>query len=260
MLVALCSVKSAGVTTAALALAGVLPVEAAPAVVECDPAGGDIARRHGLPTSPGVVELAAYTRAGGRVGDDLTGFTQDVSISGRSVAVVVAPPGGAGMRVALDVLARPDQPTLNPPDRIVIVDCGRLLVASPAWPLLGMADAVWVLARGRVDELAHLREHLPQLHAAAGDRLRVVLAAGGVYGAGEVAEALSTADMTVPVVGPLPYDEAFARLAAGEPGRRRGRRLCPLPAAVARLVDTENLGPSVANRDVSPDRADEVVR
>jgi hypothetical protein len=164
------------------------------------------------------------------------------------------------MRVALEVLGRPDQPTLNPPDRLVIVDCGRLQAGSPVWPLLALADAVWVLVRGRVDELGHLREHLPELHRVAGPGLRVVLAAGGVYGAGEVAEALSTQDTAVRVLGPLPYDETFARLGGGEPGRRRRRRSSPLLTALAELVDTKHLALTAAGQERAPDRAEDMVR
>src|SRR5438876_461271 len=75
--------------------------------------------------------------------------------------------------------------------RAVVVECdpagcGRLDLASPTWPRLGMADAVVVLTRGRVEELGHLREHVGELVRQVTGRLLVMLVAGGPYGAADV--------------------------------------------------------------------------
>ena len=120
-------------------------------------------------------------------GEVLSRFTQAVRLRDRAVDVVVAPPGGAQTRVALSVLARPGSSVLTATDRTVIADCGRLDVSSPAWPLVGMAAAVLLLVRGRLDELAHLREHMEELVRAAGDRLVVMLPGG--LGAGATVRA-----------------------------------------------------------------------
>lgn len=237
-LLVLHSVKSAGVTTTALLLA-VLAAELRPVLVECDPAGGDVAARRGLPTGPGLAELATLTRSGERRdGDVLRACAQTLMVGDRAVEVVVAPPGGAATRVALGLLARPGQAALRPADRLVIADAGRFDGggASPTGPLLAVADAVWLLVRGRLDELGHLREHLPGLVRTCGPRLTVVLAAGGVYGVAEVADALSTVEGTVTVAGPLPYDEATARLVNAGGRVPRGWLRRPLPAALSSLL------------------------
>jgi hypothetical protein len=231
-----------GATTTALGLAAVLPVSARPVVVECDPAGGDLAARHGLTMSPGLVELATATRTGaghdadGGGGEALSRYVQEIRLGSRSVDVVVAPSGGAQTRVALSVLARPGHSVLTTADRTVIADCGRLDFSSAAWPLVGMADAVLVLARGRLDELAHLREHIDELVRAAGDRLVVLLASGGVYGPEDITTALSGVGEEITVRGPLPYDERTAAVLEGsrEPGRRWERR--PLMKALHQVA------------------------
>jgi hypothetical protein len=213
-----------GATTTALGLAAVLPPSARPAVVECDPAGGDLAARHGLTISPGLVELATATRtaAAAQAGEALSRYAQPVRLGDRPVEVVVAPSGGAQTRVALSVLARPGHSALTVAHRTVIADCGRLDFSSAAWPLVGMADVVLLLARGRLDELAHLREHMDELTRAAGERLVVLLASGGVYGAEEITAVLSRDGEAVAVRGPLPYDDRAAAVLEGS--RRAGRR------------------------------------
>lgn len=236
-----------GATTTALGLAAVLPTSARPVVVECDPAGGDLAARHGLTMSPGLVELATATRTAPttEAGEALSRFAQQVRLGDRVVEVVVTPSGGAQTRVALSVLARPGHSALATADRTVIADCGRLDFSSAAWPLVGMADAVLVLARGRLDELAHLREHLDELVRAAGDRLVVLLASGGVYGAEEITASLSGSGEEVAVRGPLPYDERTAAVLEGsrEAGRRWHHR--PLLKALDQVA-AELPGASVA--------------
>jgi hypothetical protein len=219
-----------GATTTALGLAAALPPSARPVVVECDPAGGDLAARHGLTMSPGLVELATATRTAaaaeaaeaGEAAEALSRYAQRVRLGDRAVEVVVAPSGGAQTRVALSVLARPGHSELATADRTVIADCGRLDFSSAAWPLVGMADVVLLLARGRLDELAHLREHVDQLTRAAGDRLVVLLASGGVYGAEEITAGLSGDGDEIAVHGPLPYDERAAAVLEGS--RRAGPR------------------------------------
>src|SRR5205814_3108912 len=114
-------------------------------------------------------------------------------------------------------------------DRTVIADCGRLDFASPTWPLLGMADAVVVLTRGRVEELGHLREHVGELVRQVTGRLFVMLVAGGPYGASDVEAYLHrhlTDVLDLPADGVevrelLPYDERAAAVLDGS--RRAGR-------------------------------------
>jgi hypothetical protein len=249
-LIAVCYMKArGGSTTSALGVAALLSETARPVVVECDPAGGDLTLRHGLRSaSPGLVELATATRTGvagsPRNGEVLSRYAQPIRLGHRTVEVVPAPSGGAQSRVALSVLARPGHGVLTTPDRTVIADCGRLDFASPTWPLLGLADAVVVLARGRVDELGHLREHVGELVRQVSGRVLVWLVAGGPYRAADVQEYLNRhlsrvlelpAD-AVQVRELLPYDERTAAVLDGsrKAGRRWRRR--PLMRALAQLA------------------------
>ncbi len=247
-----CYVKSrSGSTTTAVGLAAVLPESARPVVVECDPAGGDLTLRHGLRSaSPGLVELATVTRTGaaaglGRDGGDvLSRYAQPIRLGDRAVEVILAPSGGAQTRVALSVLARPGHGALTRADRTVIADCGRLDFASPTWPLLGIADAVVVLTRGRVEELGHLREHIGELVRQVTGRLVVMLVAGGPYGAADVetylhrhlTDALELPADGVAVRELLPCDERTAAVLDGS--RRAGRRWRrrPLMRALGQLA------------------------
>jgi hypothetical protein len=262
-LLAVCSVKGRpGVTTTALGLAAVLPQQARAVVVECDPAGGDLAARHRLTLSPGLVGLATATRTSTQPSSgDLPGgrrvalsrFVQHVRLGEAVVPVVVAPAGGAQTRVALSILARPDQATLVPADRVVIADLGRLDASSPAFPLVAMADLVLVLTRGRLDEITHLREHMGELQRAAGNRLTVVLGTDGVYTTREVAEVLPVDGAEVTVWGLLPDDDRAARILGGELVAGRKWRRLPLMLALD-LLDT-HLWPRLHN-EVSPSEDD----
>lgn len=234
-----------GATTAALAAALAAPAQARPVLVECDPAGGDLMHRHHLAARPSVVDLAAAAR--GPVAGTSEVFTagvQELRFRDRTVEVVVAPAGGAQTRAALPELTRPGQPVLNPPDRLVVADCGRLDAGSPARPLLAASDVAMVLARARADELAHLREHLADLLDGTIGRLVVALTPGGSYTAGEVAdwltryvaEELARDPEVLMVTGPLPHDRRAAGVLAGDlTAGRRWRRL-PLFVALDRLL------------------------
>jgi hypothetical protein len=243
-LVAICYVKGAGgATTTALGLAAVADEAMRAVLVECDPSGGDLMRRHSLAAAPSLVDLAATARGAVPGGGVFDAVTQSMRLRDRAVEVVPAPPGGAQVRAALGELTRPDGPLLTAP-RLVVADCGRLEPGSPVRPLLAGADVVLVLARARADELAHLREHLGDLVDVAAGRLVVLLTPGGLYPAGEVADVLTGhalrelgADPSaLRVVGPLPTDRRAAGVLNGELlAGRRWRRL-PLLAWLSRLL------------------------
>lgn len=129
---------------------------------------------------PRVVDLAAAARGpAAGTSEVFTAGVQELRIRDQAVEVVVAPAGGAQTRAALPELTRPGQPTLNPPDRLMVADCGRLEAGSPARPLLAASDVV-VLVRARADELAHLREHLADMVDLTVGRLVVALTPGVV--------------------------------------------------------------------------------
>ncbi|MER7273502.1 hypothetical protein ABT369_03500 [Dactylosporangium sp. NPDC000244] len=235
-LLAMCSVKGApGVTTAALGLAAVADTWARVVLVECDPAGGDLMLRHGLAAKPSLVDLASAARGTGGDPAVYEAVTQELALGDRVAPVVVAPPGGAQSRAALPELTRAGQLVLSPPGRLVVADCGRFEVSSPARPVLALADVVAVQVRATADGLAHVREHLAELLDVVTGRLVVLLGHGGLYGEADVAEVLGrhlaeelmAPDADVTVLGPLPEDRQAAALLSG--GLVAGRRWQRLP-------------------------------
>ncbi len=228
------SVASGGATTVAVGLAAVLSTRQSPALlVEADPSGGVLAARHHLRQSPGLVEVAAAARSTSTpVPDLLTTYTQPIHIGEQQIGLVAAPPGGDQSRVALTTL-QGHRDILRPPGRTTVVDCGRITPSSAALSVILAADVVLLLARGRLEEIAHLRERARELDRAADLRLTILLTAGGVYGAEDVAEDLvGPFGRAVPVRGPLPYDERGARVLDGEVAAGRRWRVLPLVAAL----------------------------
>ncbi|GAB1644370.1 hypothetical protein [Krasilnikovia sp. MM14-A1259] len=235
-----------GATTTALGLAALAPAHARPVVVEADPSGGDLIRRLGLAATPSVVDLAAAARGTTPAEDALAAGTQEAVIGQVGVPVVVAPAGGAQTRAALPELTGAGRAVLTTRERLLVADCGRLAPGPAAWPLLRLADVVLVMARARTDDLAHLREALADLVDVGAGRLVVLLAAGGLYPAAEVADVLTRHVVkelardpnAIDVLGPLPTDRKAAAVLGGDLlAARRWRRL-PLMRAYTGLLDT----------------------
>jgi MinD-like ATPase involved in chromosome partitioning or flagellar assembly len=234
-LLAMCSIKGSGVTTVALGLAAVADDWARVVLVECDPVGGDLMLRHGLAAKPNLVDLASAARGNGSDPAEFRTVVQALRVGDRTVEVVVAPAGGAQSRAALPELTRAGQLVLNPPDRLVVADCGRFEAMSAARPVLALADVVVVVVRATADALAHLQEHLGDLLDVVTGRLVVLLAHGGLYDQADVAEVLGryVADELMEPVdrlavhGPLPEDRRTAALLGG--GLIAGRRWRRLP-------------------------------
>ncbi len=132
MLLALGSVKgSPGVSTLALALAACWPPPMTRLLVECDPAGGDLAVRFQLPLSPGLISLAAQARGPANV-KLLAEHAQRLP---GGLRVLGAPPGTEQARAAVRTLANAGG--IDATDgAVVVVDCGRLDPDSPALPLV----------------------------------------------------------------------------------------------------------------------------
>jgi len=167
-LVVLASAKGApGVTTLTVALAALTP---GAIVADLDPDGGDLALRYGrqdgAPLDPeiGLLSLAASLRRD-HVDAGPTGPMEEhlqVASGGLDVLLGVTGPDQA---VGLGPLWAPLARVLAATERTVFADCGRLGPASPAMPVLMQADAVILLARAELEELAHLRERLRFLTA-----------------------------------------------------------------------------------------------
>jgi hypothetical protein len=232
-LLPLCSVKGApGVTTAACALGAVWPQSRpVPIVVECDPAGGDLAARFGLEVTRGVVSLTVALEREHDVApaanrNPLLEHAQQLR---GGLHVVVAPTSPEEMRLPLDRLAE-DLSILAHAGCDVIADCGRLesWVARERTPiarLIQRAGVVMMVARPTLEEIQHLHAWLPSLHALRVQVL-VLLSQRGPYPAEEIAVALD-----IPVIGTLPFDPAGAAVLAGGGRGIPGRSLPVLRAA-----------------------------
>ena len=215
-IIALTSAKSSpGVTTAAVALAGVWGARVA--IAECDPFGGAIAARFGLSPTPGLLSLASHARHRMRA-EQLWSHLQRL------------PPGGVPVLVGVQMLEQARALgrvwTLLPPALAglgvdVLADCGRLLPGGPAEPVLEAADLVLVLARPTVDDIAQLEVRLAAFEET-GSATAVVLVGEVPYDRRTVAGRLAADGLRAPVLGVLADDPEAANLLCGRPSRRRG--------------------------------------
>lgn len=232
---------SPGATTTALALAACWPDAPAPTVVECDPAGGDVAARYRMPARPGLAEVAA---AAASVDDAdaqaLAAGCQTITVAGTQVGLVAAPPGGAGVAPALAVLAAPEMTVLRPAASWVIADLGRLDVDSPAWPLTAIADGTVIVVEGSVAAVAHLRARAADLQDAveAGACFTIVVAPGP-YRAEDVSDVFSAAGFGLHIAGPTGRAAAVATDPIGWRGRRTLRAWRKLAATIAAAVTAD---------------------
>ena len=214
-IIALASAKGApGVTTATVVLAGVWPGRVA--IAECDPFGGAIAARFGLPPTPGVLSLASQARHQMRP-EQLWRHLQRL------------PPGGVpvllGVQTFEQAMALGRVWSLLPPALAglgvdVLADCGRLLADGPAEPLLQAADLALLVARPTVEDIAQLEQRLGVLEAT-GRASGVVLASEAPYDCRTVAARLRADGLRSPVLGMLADDPDAASVLCGRPNRRR---------------------------------------
>jgi hypothetical protein len=259
-LVVVASAKGApGVTTLTVALGALTP---GAIVADLDPDGGDLALRYGrddgAPLDPdlGLLSLAASLRRDHTDAVSPTGPVEEhlqVADGGLDVLLGVTGPDQA---VGLGPLWSPLARALAETGRTVFADCGRLGPSSPAMPVLMQADAVLLLARAELEELAHLRERLRFLTAtlpgryAGPARIGVVLVAGERdRAAGPRTEQLLRASgLAVPVLGLIADDPRGAARVRGLHGGRAGRTTLVrsirslLPAVMALTGSTLTVG------------------
>jgi hypothetical protein len=237
--VALASIKGApGVTTSAVALGSVWPAERAVMVVECDPAGGDIAARRGLAAEPNLVSLAAAVRRDrGHSAVRLADHCQQLDGGVRIVAGSAAP---AEMRSAIGVVGSELHSLAADAGFDVLADCGRLPsgVAGPGEDTAGMpatpglsvvrgADLLVVVSRGDLADLSHLEAWLPALRSL-NARFVLLLVGRLSWQVEEVSSVLG-----VEVLCHLPDDPVGADAINGRPLRGGVARLPILRAARA---------------------------
>jgi hypothetical protein len=213
MLVALASVKSSpGATTTALALGVCWPAAQRPVVVECDPAGGDVAMRFGLAAEPGLVSLAAAAR---RSHDPGLFWRHAQKLPG-GLDVVAGPVGAGRARAALDVLAAvPALWRCAGEQAALIADCGRLDPGAPTLTVLRAADVTLLVVRNEIGELAHVAERAEAVAdsvggAAGAGRLGLLLVGERGYPRDEIADAVG-----LPIAAVLPIDPRGAAALAG---------------------------------------------
>jgi hypothetical protein len=240
VLIAVGSVKgSPGATTFALALTAQWPGSKPRILAELDPSGGDLAARFALSLFPGLVSLAAETRAATAVEsgiDLLLGHTQELP---GGLPVLVAPPGTEQARAALAALTSsgPDGskrgrvfPGADDPNAVVVIDVGRLDPESPSLALLAEADQVLLLARASADDLAHVATRVDAIRRWS-DRIGLLLVGGG-YSDAEVAR-----EVELPVLARVPTDPAGAATLSGHaPVRPRPFARATLSRAAAQIA------------------------
>ncbi|MPZ79676.1 MAG: chromosome partitioning protein [Actinophytocola sp.] len=230
MLIALCSLKgSPGVTTTAVALAARWATDQNPVVVECDPAGGDLAARFRLPATPGLVSLAAAARRNRDAGV----LWQHSQRLPAGLAVVPGPVGAERARAALGILAPQRTSVLraagDQPGVVVLADCGRVGLDSPALPIIRAADAMVLLAHAHDDELSHVAGKL-RMAATWNPRPAFVLVGAG-YTTAEVEHVLH-----IGVLGRLPHDPKGAAVLCGRSRTGPGPNRSALGRAASRLL------------------------
>jgi len=224
--VALGSVRSCGVTTAAAGLAMLWPKGRPRALVEADPAGGALAAVVGLAPEPGLVSLAAAARRGA---DPALVFEHSRQLANGTLALY-APPGadraGPALAMASTILAR-----LGELDFDSLLDCGRLGGAGPNGGLFEQADQRLLLSRPRLPDLSTLAAFLESRAPMAG-RPSLVLVGPGPYRAAEVTDAFG-----LEVLAHLPWGSEVAEIIpAGVPASRSHAR-APLVRALRSLAE-----------------------
>ena len=224
--VALVSAKgSPGCTTTALALLTAWPdvyPDRRVLLIECDPAGGDIASGYlagGLASDRGLLPLAVS-----RIADPVAAIweqTLSLDEDGRRLLL----PGLRDARRAnslteawttlhdgLPQLAQQDPPI------DVLLDFGRVGTQHERPQLRAVADHVILVSRATLPAIASARALAEDLRAESGSCSCLVIGAGEPYSASEVAASLG-----LPLLGSLPLDrpasDAFAGRRAVNPRR-----------------------------------------
>ena len=227
--IALASIKgSPGVTAAALALAWCWPPERS-ALIECDPAGGDLAASLGLSTTPGLVSLTAAVRRS----PDIDQVWRHAHALPGGTRVVVAPVGSEQARATVRTLGESKLVEIlaDAADMVVVIDCGRLDPDSPALALARQATMVMLCLRPRRDELAHLAPRVPALLRDL-PAPRLVLVGPEEFPAREISDA-----MRMPVIAHLPRDPHGAGVLFTSGLRKGSAARLPLLRAVRTLAD-----------------------
>jgi len=230
-IVALLSAKgSPGVTTTALACT--LTWRRRVVLAECDPAGGSILAGYlggQLDGARGIGELAVAELRDGNLEQNFWSQLVDLDAPKRErlllPGVVDAVQAGSvtplWQRIA-DFFVDLEK---GDPSYDVIVDCGRLHVANPPWPILRAATAVVLVTGARLPDVSSARSAARLIerdfadHRVPPGSIRLLLVGDG-HGRAEISKALR-----LPVVGELPDDPRTADVLGHGGTVRSGRPL-----------------------------------
>ncbi|WFE33134.1 ParA family protein [Micromonospora sp. WMMD975] len=230
-IIALVSAKgSPGVTTTALAAA--LSWHRRLVLAECDPAGGSILAGYlgGTLDGPrGIGELAVGELRDGSLETAFWSQLVDLDAPRRERLLLpgVVDPAQAGSVVPLwqrfaDYFTGLDR---GVPPYDVLVDCGRLAVDGPPWPLLRAAAVVLLVTRAHLPDLSATRAAVRTIerdlteHRVPPGNLRLLVVGDG-HGTSEISKALR-----LPVIARLPHDSRTAEVLAHGGTVRAGRPL-----------------------------------
>ncbi|WP_433536507.1 ParA family protein [Micromonospora sp. CA-249363] len=236
-IIALVSAKgSPGVTTSALACS--LTWHRRLVLAECDPAGGSILAGYlgGQLDGPrGIGELAVGELRDGNLESAFWSQLVDLDAPRRERLLLpgLVDPAQAGSVTPLwqrfaDYFNALDRGT---PGYDVLVDCGRLHVNGPPWPLLRAASVVLLVTRANLPDLSGTRAVVTAIerdfaeHRVPPGTLRLLLVGDG-HGRAEISRGLK-----LPVIARLPHDPRTAGVLALGGTVRAGRPL--LRAATA---------------------------
>lgn len=200
--IALGSVRSCGVTTAATLLAALWPKDRQVLLAELDPAGGTLAARAGWAAEPNLVSLAAASRHEANPGV----IWQHCHSLPDGAPVLAAPPSPEQARTALAIVVR--KVDFNALDGDVLADCGRLTSTPESTSVMDSAELMLLFTRPQLSDLCAVTEWL-STNRRADDRLSLVLSGRGPYTAPEIEDALG-----VHVIGTLPDDPSAAEAVA----------------------------------------------
>ncbi|MEU0155238.1 ParA family protein [Micromonospora fulviviridis] len=237
-IIALVSAKgSPGVTTAALAAA--LSWHRRLVLAECDPAGGSILAGYlggALDGPRGLGELAVGELRDGNLESAFWSQLVDLDAPRRERLLLpgVVDPAQAGSVTPLwqrfaDFFTGLER---GVPPYDVLVDCGRLQVAGPPWPVLRAAAVVLLVTRAHLPDLSATRATVKAIerdfaeHRIPPGTLRLLVVGDG-HGGSEISKALR-----LPVIARLPHDPRTAEV-LGHGGTVRANR--PLMRAAGAL-------------------------
>ncbi|MFG3297835.1 ParA family protein [Micromonospora chersina] len=237
-IIAMVSAKgSPGVTTAALAAA--LSWHRRLVLAECDPAGGSILAGYlggALDGPRGLGELAVGELRDGNLESAFWSQLVDLDAPRRERLLLpgVVDPAQAGSVVPLwqrfaDFFTSLER---GVPPYDVLVDCGRLQVSGPPWPVLRAAAVVLLVTRAHLPDLSATRATVKALerdfaeHRIPPGTLRLLVVGDG-HGGSEISKALR-----LPVIARLPHDPRTAEV-LGHGGTVRANR--PLMRAAGAL-------------------------